>query len=515
MKSWRVPMTLLLAGALILAACGGGDEGGAASGGDSQDSAGATDGEAVVIALGADAASLDPHLADDASERLVNDNIYETLLTRNAESGELEPLLATDLPEQVDDTTWRFTLREGVEFSNGEPFNADSVVATIDRIFASDFQSEQLGFYGNITSAEAVDDYTVDVKTSEVDTIVPARMAFMKIGPAEYMQDEEFATNPVGTGPYTFVSRSPGEEIVLTANPDYWGDEPAVKDATIRIIEDDSARLAALQAGEVNLVTNLSPDFAEDVPQFLHVPGAENTNIRLNNQEDSVITSDEDVRRALNMAVDRESIAEELYGGYASPLKCSTVPEPAFGHNPDLQPYEFDPEQAQAMLEEAGVVGESITLVSTPGRWLKAREVGEFVAASWEAVGLQVDLEFMEWESYLDTIGAEQNKPAALYHSSSNDLLDADRQIATYYESASNLAAYQNDRVDELAETARQETDVEAREAMYQELADIACDEAAFVYLVNVEDTYGASENLDWAPRADQRILIKEIAFSE
>ena len=95
----------------------------------------------------------------------------------------------------------------------------------------------------------------------------------MKIAPAEYVSDPEFATNPVGTGPYMFESRSPGEEVVLVANPDYWDGEPEIDRYVLRTIEDENARLSALKSGEVQLVTNLPPDFAEEVPQFLSAPG--------------------------------------------------------------------------------------------------------------------------------------------------------------------------------------------------------------------------------------------------
>lgn len=499
-------MPLLLVMALLGAACSS-DDGGDSSGASSAEET------TVTIALAADPATLDPLFADDGSERSVSDNIYEMLLERNGQTGEMEPRLAAELPENIDENTWRFTLREGIEYTNGEPFNADSVVATIEHLLDPDYASEQLGFYEGISGAEKVDDYTVDIKTEAFDPVLPARMSFMKIAPAEYLSDPDFATNPVGTGPYKFESRTPGEEVVLVANPDYWDGAPEIDRVVLRTIEDENARLSALKSGEVQLVTNLPPDFAEEVPQFLHVPGAENVNVRLNNQEPDAITADVRVRRALNLAIDREAIADELFSGYASPLNCSTIPPAAFGYNPNLTGYPYDPEEAKRLLEEAGVAGETITFISTPGRWLKGNEVGEFIASEWEAAGLKVDLQFLEWEKYLDAIFAEQNKPPALYHSSSNDLLDADRQIASYYDSDSGLAAYQNDRVDELADAARKEPDEEVRLGMYEELTQIACDDAAFVFVVNVEDTYGAAAELSWTPRSDQRLFVKEMSL--
>ena len=133
----------------------------------------------------------------------------------------------------------------------------------------------------------------------------------------------------------TFLSenRTVGESISLKANPNYWGDAPEIQEVEIRTLEDESARLAALKSGEVDLILNVSPDFADQVPKFVNVPGAENMNVLLLNKEPS-ITDDPRVRQALNYAIDKEAIAESLYSGYARPLKCSTVPPAAFGHNP-------------------------------------------------------------------------------------------------------------------------------------------------------------------------------------
>jgi peptide/nickel transport system substrate-binding protein len=494
--------------ATLLAGCGSesGDGGGGSS-----DGAPASRSR-VVVALASDPTTLDPQLADDGSERMVNDSIYDMLLTRD-EQGELQPSLATALPEQVNTRTWRFTLRDDVSFSNGEPFDADAVVASVKRVLDPELASGQLGFYTGMKTARKVDDTTVDIVTEANDPLLPARMAFMKMVPAEASQEENFAENPVGTGPYVFDSRTVGESIMLKANPEYWGEAPTVQEVELRTLEDESARLAALRSGEVDLVLNLSPDFAEQVPKFVNVPGAENSNVLLNNKEDGV-TADPRVRQALNHAVDKQAIADSLYGGYARPLKCSTIPPQAFGHNPDLQAYPYDPDRARQLIQEAGVAGQTVKFISTPDRWLKGREVSQAVASYIEEVGLKVDLEFKNFDAYLEDILAERNRPELLYHSSTNDLLDADRQVGSYFESSSDLASYQNPEVDDLAKRARREGDPDERLALYQELTQIACDEASHIFLVNIDDMYGMAERLQWTPRADQRVFYKDMRLA-
>lgn len=491
--------------ALVIAGCGSADQSAKSGGGKSDKSQ-------LVVALSADPASLDPQLADDGSERTVNDNIYEMLLTRDPD-GKLGPLLASDMPKQVNKTTWRFKLRTDVKFTNGEPFGPESVIASIKRVMDPDYGSGQLGFFTGIKTARRVNAHTVDVITEDEDPLLPARMAFMKMIPPKYSQESKFATDPVGTGPYMFVKRIIGEQIQLKANPDYWGPAPRIPSVLIRIISDESARLSALKSGEVDLVTNLSPDYASQVPKFVSVRGAENTNVRLNNQDPQAITADVRVRQALNYAVDRQAIADKIYSGYARPLKCSTIPPAAFGHNPDLQPYPYDPAKAKQLLQAAGAEGKTIEFVSNPDRWLKAREASQAIASYWEAVGLKVNLEFQEWNSYLKTIVAKRNKPAALYHSSTNDLLDADRQISSYYVSSSATAAYNDPEIDRLAAEARTNGDPDKRLELYKQLTQKACDDAEFVYLVNIDDTYGTSKRLDFQPRADQRLLYKEMSL--
>jgi len=468
----------------------------------------------IVIGDGGDPSTLDPQYADDGFERNVNDNIYEMLLHRDA-GGSIDPGLATDY-EQLDDTTWRFTLREGVSFHNGEPFNADAVVYSIERIIDPEYNSEQISFVETLTGAEAVDEYTVDIFTGGPDPILPGRMTWMKIVPPVYTEDnpDEFVVAPVGTGPYQFVEWVRGDHVTLEANEDYWGGAPTIGQVTIRPIEEDATRLAALQAGEVDLIAGLIPEYLAQVENSVAIHGLEFPWIRIN--IDNPPLDDVRVRQALNYAVDKEALAEALYGGYAGVAQGQILTSGHFGYNPDVTAYPYDPAKAQELLEEAGATGAALELVGESGRWLKDKELVEAVAAQLEAVGLDIEVNIAEWSDWLDLLFAgREAAPDLQYSSHDNVLLDADRTLSGMFTLGGSQAAYNNSTVDQLVEDARTETGVETREDMYHQAVQTIYDEAACIFMLNLDNIYGLSERLEWTPRLDGRIMVNEMTLVE
>lgn len=467
----------------------------------------------LAIAIGGDPTTLDPQAADDGNERAVNDNIYETLLTRDQDMN-IVPLLA-DSYEEVDDTTWRFHLREGISFTNGEPLDAEAVVFSVERVIDPDYNSEQLSFFETISGANAVDEMTVDVLTSGADPILPARMYWLKIVPPKYAAEDEvkFAENPIGTGPYKFVSWARGSEVVVEANPDYWGGKPSIDKVTIRVIPEESTRLAALQAGEVDLVRDLLPEQISLAPKAVHTPGLEFPIVRLNNKTGPLV--DEKLRQAMNYAVDKEAIAEALYDGYAVVAEGQVLTPGHFGFNPDVKAYPYDPDKARELLSEANYGGEEIAFVGEAGRWLKDRELIEAVASQLTDVGFNVKVEIYEWSKYLDFLFSEEEQPTMIFVAHDNTLLDADRTFSGYYSCEGRVSSYCNERVTELINEGRTETDETVRLQDYHEVVELSREDAAFIFLVNLENIYGLSERLQWEPRLDGRILFKEMTVAE
>jgi len=510
-RSWRLVAAVLVMIGMTASACGSDDDDGGSGG---TDTTGVDDGggsDAITIALGSEPTSLDPHAVDDGGERAINDNIYETLLTRTPD-GELAPGLATALPTRVDDTTWEFTLREGVKFHNGEDFNAASVVATVERIqrLIEAEATDQSGFFASITGAEAVDDLTVRITTDGPDGVLPARMYWLKMVPASAAESDDLTDDPVGTGPYTFGEFVRGDHISLEANSDYWGDAPDISDVRYVFLEEPGTRLAGLLAGEYDLITNLQPEDVERAPNSAHVQGQEHPVLILD--ADEGITADPEVRKALNLAVDKDAIVDSLFGGLATVDAGQLLSPSILGHDDDLEPYAYDPDGAKQMLADAGVAGQSITLVGTSGRWLKDRELVEAVGGYWEAAGLTVNLQVMEFGAYLDELFNRDARADAIFVSSSNDLLDADRQLSTYYQAGGVGSSNTDQALSDLVTDGRQTTDQDARADVYKEAVDLAYDNAYFVWLVNNEDIYGMSEDLSWQPRVDAKLLVAEMS---
>ncbi|HXF35805.1 MAG TPA: ABC transporter substrate-binding protein [Actinomycetota bacterium] len=466
----------------------------------------------ITIAIGGEPTTLDPQLRDDGLERAVNDNIYETLLARRPD-GTLVPGLASSMPTQVDERTWRFSLREGVSFHNGEAFDADAVVHSVERIVDPDFGSEQYGsFFGTIVGAEKVDAYTVDILTSGPDPVLPSRMYWLKIVPPEASQEPTFAEQPVGTGPYRFVEWVRGERITLEASPDHWEGAPPIERVTFRFAEDPSTRVSGLLAGEFDLITNLLPEDADTVPKAAAVRGLEHPTVILNAM--GGITADLRVRQALNLAVDKEALAEELFAGNATVDDCQLLSPSWFGYNPDLEPYPYDPDRARQLLEEAGVVGEQIELIGEEGRWLKDRETIEAVAGYWREVGLDVRVRIFDFNEYLNRLFDRETRPDSVFVVSSNELLDADRTLSGEYHMDGIEASNDDARLAALIDEARSETDPERRQELYAEATRIACEQAYFLFLLNINDTYGMSERLVWEPRVDAKLLVKEMRLA-
>ena len=466
----------------------------------------------ITIALGSEPTTLDPQAQEDGSERAVNDNVYETLMVRTT-VGALAPGLAAEAPARVDATTWRITLRPGIKFHDGTPFDAASAAFSINRIIDPAFKSAQLPFFNTIVKAEAEGPLTVKVTTKGPDPQLPLRLYWMKMVPQGYAASDKFASAPIGTGPYKFVAWNRGATVTIAANPDYWGTRPQIQKVTYRFVPEAGTRLAGLMAGEFDLVPNLLPEFIQQVPKSAHVESVLHPVLILN--ADGGLTKDVRVRQALNYAIDKDALAKGLFDGYAQIDQGQLLSPADFGFDKATTAYPYDLGKAKALLAEAGAAGQTVQIVGTSGRWLKDRETVEAVAAFWTEAGLKVDVKIYEWNEYLKRLFDRQTRPDSVYVASKDPLLDADRPFSAYYAAGGNGSSNHDAALAELITKGRSEVDPARREDLYHQAVKIAHDQAYLAWMLTIEDLYGMSKRLDFTARPDGKMLVKDMTVAK
>ncbi len=468
--------------------------------------------KAVTIALAADPSSLDPQAVEDGNALAVYDNYAEPLLFRSAKTNKLIPGLALSWRD-VNRTTWQFKLRPGVTFSDGEQFNAKAVVFSIDRIISKKFNTEETDWTGDINGAAAVNNLTVNITSSAPDPQVPERMSLIMMVPPVAASKPNFARHPIGTGPYVLAGYTKGAQYVLKARANYWGGKPAIPEAILKPISEQTLRLASLKTGEINLVSDLLPEQMSQVPHAVRTPGLEFPTVILDTRGGPF--KSKLVREAANLAVDKNAILKKLYSGFGTIAKCQIMGPATFGYNPTLAPYGYDPAKAKALLAQAGDKNPTVTLIGdSTNRWLKDVELEQTIAGYLQAVGFTVTTKLADFSTYLKELFPPKNdatvsRPDAIFVSHDNVLGDADVTFSTYYQSTGGGASTSSPEIDHLVATARTLLNTAKRQAMYEKVNKIACQDADFIFLFNLDNVYGTTANLAWQPRYDAMILVK------
>lgn len=506
-----LPAIAVSALVLGLGACSNGSSGG----GNGGKGSGGTSSKNIVIALQDEPSTLDPQTAEDGQQFDVTVNINQTLLDRkNDAATTIYPLLASAMPTQKNATTWTIPIRTGISFTNGEPFNAAAAAYSINRILNPKLNSAQLSIFTGLKSAKALDPTTLQVTTDGFDPVFNSQMALLTMVPPVASTKKGFASNPVGTGPYEFVRWDRGQDVIIKANPNYWGDpKPTIPQATFRFITQSNSAVAALKTGEIQLATNIPPELTSSVPQVLTRNGLEFPIVRLMNYAGPL--KDPRIRQAMNYAVDKEALAKNLFSGYASVAQCQTLDQADTGFDSSLQAYPYDPNKAKQLLQAAGYNGQPITFLGVTGRWLKDNEMEQAILGYLKAVGMNIKPKIFPFNSYIPqfvkTVG--QNQPDAAFVSASNELSDAS-QISSYYAKDGSLSSYVNDTVTNALKSAQTEQDTTKRNADFATALQTGCqDDPVDIFTVNLKDIYGASKDLHFAPFLDGGLRIDTMSF--
>lgn len=486
-KKSLILLSLLLVLALTLTACGG--KGGQDVDGPEDDTGGETGGEAkdtIVVAQGADPKSLDPHGSNDQPSSRINKQIYNTLIESN-EDMELVPALAKEW-EPVDETTWKFVLEEGVKFHNGEELKASDVKFTFDRMKDAD---EVAHIVEPVSEVVVEDDYTVLIKTEEPFAPILSHLAHTAASilneKAVTEAGDKYHNEPVGTGPYKFVSQDAGDKVTLERYDDYFRGPAKTQTLVFRNIPEGTNRAIGLETGEVDIaydIEAIDKDTIEDHEdlKLIEEPYLSTAYIGFNTKKEPFDKLE--VRKALNHAINVEEIIDMVLEGSGT-IATGPINDKVAQYNKDLKPYEYDPEKAKKMLADAGYPDGFETTIWTNDSPVRAK-IAEIVQANLKEIGVEVKIEEVEWGSYLDRTAAGEHDMFILGWVTVT--ADADYGLYALYHSsqhgsAGNRTFYDNTKVDELLDKGRTSSDEDERLAAYTEAQEIIVDEAPQLFL--------------------------------
>lgn len=461
--------------------------------------------ETVTIVMPSSPDRLDPCEAPRSGVgRIIKQNVVETLVELDYSDGSVHPRLAESW-EQISPTEWEFKLRDGVTFHDGTPFDAAAVVYTLERTLdpALTCITRTKYFDANPITAMAVDPLTVRFTTEIPNPIVPTLLAQLAISSPNTPKGE-YTNEPIGTGPYRFVEWQEGDHISLTRNPDYWGEEPVIDDATYVWRAESSIAAAMVETGEADLAFSIAPQDATNPEMDKVYPNSETSMFRLSAEIPPL--DDIRVRRAVNLAIDRTAFLGSIISAEAQ-LAMQQVGPNVVGFNPNLEPWPYDPEQAMALLEEAradGVdVDAPIRLIGRPEMFANSNELVEATAEMLRAVGLNVNVEMLEVAQWLELANkpfAEDREPNIFLSMHDNNAGDAAFTAFFKYHSDGRQSELHDPELDALIEKAGTLSG-EERAAAYQEVFRMIHEDiVADVQLFHMVNYMRVGPRLDFTP---------------
>ncbi len=460
----------------------------------------------MVIDLAGAPESIDPALAYSARDWSIVHSIYDSPLGF-ASDGTIQPLAAESYT-MVDDVTLEVVLRPGLLFHDGSPVTSAAIARSIDYLAASG--SEASGLFAGIVEVREVDELTVQMVSDQPSPWLPAQIAvWLLLLPEGYTPDQA-ATAPIGSGPYRFESQEGGNSMTLARNPDYsWGSpkgSPMADQVVFRFVPEVSTRIADLATGAAHLITeipsNQLPAVADGTAAAIEVGIVGSAFIRI--ATDVAPFDEPRVRQALNHAIDVQTIGEALVSPEAKRLASLFPDERSMAHNPDLEPYAYDPDLARQLLTEAELGdGFDTELEMTSGASV---EVAEAIVAQLAVVGIDVTITVAEYAGFNATWGDAAAPPLRMVTWS--PLYDPHTLLSLVFASEGFLSRYANPDVDALIEDAASEIDQDTRVSTYRDLSAVMHVDVPAVYLWNQTAGYGVAEEASaWEPRGDEYVI--------
>ena len=464
---------------------------------------------AIVFGGGTDVDKLDPRQINTQEAYIVCANVYDCLVLYDLGATTIRPGLAESWEISDDSLVYTFHLRQGVKFHDGEDFNADAVLTWYNSFLegapGSQYDATAMPYVKDfiavwIDKVEALDEYTVQMTLPKPYAPLLANLAIPIAGivsPKALSQGlEKLAVNPSGTGAFRLARPEDwvrDSQMVLEANPDYWGGAPKVDQFIFKVIPESSTRLQSLETGEIDLAWPLSPEDVERArtnPDLVVVEDAGlNTNCIVLNVTKDPFTNKE-VRQALNYAVNKQELSDGLYNGNMVPAG-GVLPPVDWAYNPDLKSYPYDPDKAKELLKSAGY-DESNPLSFTLMAYTVPRgynPAGDRLATAiqeyWTEVGVNAQIQTEEWTQYLQD--ARADKFQCQQGGWQGDNGDPDNFLYALLggpsKGAGNTAFYESSEVDKLLADGVAVADQEERKKIYHQAEQLIVDDAPWIFI--------------------------------
>jgi peptide/nickel transport system substrate-binding protein len=473
----------------------------------------------VTITQGNMDSGLDPHDHRETNTDIILMQAYEGALDRDRQGSVIESL--ANEWERIEEGHVRLFLREGVTFHNGDELTPQDVAFSYNRIVDEEVgglaspQSDQLA---GVTEATVPDgERAVDVMSDGINPMVFGLLAsygdVMQQSWVEENDGNYINTHINGTGPFKLESYTQDEEVVHVKNEDYWREPAAIDGIVFNASTESSTRVNQLVSGETDVVENVPPQEISRIRDNdeARIEAVPSTRVIYNGMRYDVEPfSSVDFRRAMNYAIDLESIIENVLSGFADATGQPTL-EGFVGYNPDLEPYPYDPDQAEQLVDDSGHDGVEIELHSPVGRYLKDVEIAQAVVGYIDELpNVSASLNQRDFGTLAGelTSGDIENMPHWYLIGWGNETFDASQTLIPLLTTDGALSSWSNEEFDDLIAQSQAEADPEAREQQLQDANAVVNEQAPWIFLNRQYSVYGASERIDWEARSDEAIKV-------
>lgn len=468
----------------------------------------AVDRDTVVMAIGKEIGSLDALVVATGDSQRYGWQVFDTLYAFD-KKGNMVPSLAESYSLSQDQLEYKFKLRSGVKFHNGDVMTSADVKYSMERVLDPATKSTRRpNFAPVVAGVDAPDEHTVVFRLKEPDGAFLNKLAgYLFVVPKKYTESlpnpEAFGRQPIGTGPFKFVEQKIGQHVILERFDDYFGAKPRIKRLVFKLVPEPISRVNALLTGEVD-ISDLLP--ASEIARLRETAGIDvmptpigsPLAVRLYSNDPQSPLSKRDVRLALNYAIDANAIIKNVLHGAGKPLSSYISSFYPYGADPALKPYGYNPAKARELLKKAGYPnGFELGLYSASDM---PKEVAETVAAYWSVIGVKAKVQRLDYAAWSRLNNTHKSGPATIMQFS-NAIYDPIHPVYGAAAKNGTWSDYYNPEVEALIEKSAGVADREGRDKIFKQIGHRLNEDAHAVLISELYYVFGKNADIQWEPQ--------------